>query len=126
MTTNRYDVYCRESAGLEESWRSGMIESIHSADGTLHFHIIGYVYAVYKRGPKKDLPDFSRPIKETRREFLIPEATLLAWLAAREARTGICRECLGDAQVFVKWTAAAGSEFRPCPCCGGTGKRTAS
>lgn len=126
MTTNRYDLYCRETAGLEDGWQSGMIETIHSDDGTIHFHLIGHVYAPHQRGPKKGKPNFSNPVRETRREFLIPEATLNAWLTEREARTGICKECLGDTQVFVRWTSVLGAEFKPCGRCGGTGKRVAA
>lgn len=78
------------------------------------------VNAVYKSGPKKGQPNFSKSTGD--REFQVTMEQEARWMADYEQETGNCSSCEGKKQEWAGWSAAEWHKFRECRKCKGSGK----
>jgi len=76
---------------------------------------------LFKSGPRKGLPNWSKLDKSTRREIALSGAQIKQFQLAWEKETGKCHKCTGTCRVFQKWSAAEGITYKTCPRCAGTG-----
>lgn len=77
----------------------------------------------YTAGPKEGTPKWSTRDKTKDRQVIISMKEHDAWLLSWEAKTGLCHECQGSGKRYVRWSAATGTEYKPCDRCSAMGKR---
>jgi hypothetical protein len=70
----------------------------------------------YTKGPRKGRSVYDPPY----REVVVTDAEVLAERKRFEDETGKCGECSGAGREFARWTAAHGTEWRPCRLCNGS------
>ena len=117
---NLHEEHAREKYALPPEWTASQFACFPLDGPTLYVQLIGAVYEPVTRGPRKGKPNWDKPIgKKT--TAILPIADHEAWVRAWERRTGKCSSCVGTGQTIAR-CSAAGTEWRDCRICGGTGR----
>jgi hypothetical protein len=111
------DTIGRRKVSGPEDWEVCAWERIGDGNDLV---VEGGVPRLLKVGPRKG--------KKTWRDVPLQKAVvtrdeLEAEGARYEAETGNCGDCYGKGDVFAGWSSAAGTEYRTCGRCNGSGKR---
>jgi hypothetical protein len=96
--------------------------SVHpGAGGPVIYHELeGGIVPQYQRGPNKGKLNYKKVGSVQR--FYVRVEEIKEIDAAWERDQGKCSRCMGEGTIAWKWSKANGSERKPCPVCGGTGK----
>ncbi len=116
---NLYTEHAREILQMPVGWSGYQFESI--GDGRL-IRVVGAVAPLKTRGKYKGFPNWRNLDKATEKTAFFTPAEHEEWLSQWEQKTGNCSECGGTGQLFARWSAANGTEHKPCGKCGATGQ----
>jgi hypothetical protein len=124
MTFGLLEEHAIERERLPAGWRAYRWEAFpKNSVRLIYSQLTGGVPArLISRGPRKGSPDWSKIVPGTKREVVITPEEHRAWLTEWEKRTGKCCHCRGEAKVMESWSVSAGTTYRPCQRCNGTGK----
>ena len=120
MRMNLLSEHARELLKAAPEWEAYSIELLpHAPQKATVIRVQGVVAPLMSNGRR----NWRKGDKSTRAETYIPIADHMAWLRAWEQRTGKCWECEGTGRT-LKSAGPAGTFYRPCAKCAGTGKPT--
>lgn len=116
-----------KKAGVPGDWRPFEIEMGRDIPGSNvppgMYRCVGAICTIGADG----LPDWPKTKKAMK--FLatvwISEEELSSYVSAWEEETGQCSKCLGSGQQWNGWSMLAGTKFKTCTKCGGSGKSEA-
>jgi hypothetical protein len=94
--------------------------SVHPDFGPVIYELEGGVVPLITRGVNKGKPNWKKRTDVQR--FIVKVEEIKKIHAAWEQETRTCSRCMGLGAIFWSWSKANGSERKPCPLCGGTGK----
>lgn len=116
------EIHAREKAGMPDTWRSWLWERVGPPEAPYPFiRLTGAVVPLLTRGPRKGKPNWRRKDKATERVVTITPDEHDAWATAWQARTGKCRDCMGEGRRPWSSSARDGTTYRSCKACEGTG-----
>lgn len=75
-------------------------------------------FGVYRSGPRKGQPVFDSTDRKT---VVVSDEDVKTRAERYESETGNCWNCKGTGQVVSGWSAKAGTRYKACGRCGGTG-----
>jgi hypothetical protein len=78
-------------------------------------------FGTYKSGPRKGRPRFDHKNTTDRKTVVVSDEDVKTRAERYESETGNCWNCKGTGQVVSGWSAKAGTRYKACGRCGGTG-----
>lgn len=112
------EIHAKEKIQPGPGFAFWLFESLPETPPAQVIKLTGAVAPLFTRGPRKGEPNFKKLDPATRREVYLPIEEHRAWVEEWEKKTGLCSYCQGKGQ-----RPAAGSSFKPCGACVGSGKR---
>lgn len=109
------EMHAREIAGMPETWRVSNFDTIREDGRILEHELTGAVVPTVPGGSKVL---WHRKDHATERVVRFTPAEHEAWLRAWEARTGLCRWCVGSGSVIGSLIPVT---YCGCPACSGSG-----
>ena len=113
------DEHAREKGGHPADWHVFRYECQPPGGETIFYALTGMVAPPLSRGPMKGRPNWKRGDRDTEAKVYIKVEEHREWLAAWEARTGLCSECAGAGEEMASWSRDNGTVMRPCRKCKG-------
>lgn len=116
--------HAKEKYGLPPTWEAFRYECFPpGGPKVLYVQLTGNVPPPpFKSGLRKGRTAWAKRDKKTDTVAILPDDEHQAWLAAWEAKTGLCRVCQGSGLESAGWSQETGPRYRACVRCGGTGK----
>lgn len=116
------EIHAREKAGMGETWNLYHYEHVTLGGKHVGYELKGAVAPPKLSGKSKGQPNWAKRDMATDRTVGISVADHDAWVDQWEARTGLCRECMGDGKTVASFSVSDGPTYRECGSCQGTGK----
>jgi hypothetical protein len=122
MSGHLLEIQARRLLKMPEDWLAHKWEKVGNG-----FLVSGCVCTeVYKRGPRKGQPNFSKRDKTTDMVAVISYEAADAFRLEWEQETELCSRCMGKKQIVNAWHHINGTTYRDCPRCKGTGQAPVS
>ena len=119
------EMHAREKSGMAPEWAAYRWKCMPpNGEAILYYEVTGVVAPLKKVGEHKGFPNWRKGSKETNRTVILPIREHQQWIIDWVKKTGNCYHCLGEGKVVKRWTAATGTEYKPCTACKETGKST--
>lgn len=112
--------YVRERDSLNPGWQWSEVSSAPDIAPPGFVRLVGAVCPSDKYG----WAVWGKRERGTERTVFIETSKFEAWKRGKAAELGVCGTCFGGGVRLVSVNFKSGTEYRPCPACGGTGSAT--
>ena len=113
-----YLIWAQKTHGVPKGWRWYLLSSDPNGVPDGYTKIVGCVPdGVYRSGPRKGRPNFSKPVEGTLKTLLAHHAAVKYVMDEWERETGLCRHCGNTGQRLLSVGALAGMKYTDCGRC---------
>ncbi|MHA6731788.1 hypothetical protein [Devosia sp. A369] len=118
-----FNLYAIQKAGMPEGWRwfSSELLNYQAPRSAQSYLLCGAVVPNITKGKHAGHPAWKGRDKTKDRSFSVSCPALEEFKAEWERAEGKCHECFGTGEAWAGWAKDAGTVYRTCKRCGGTG-----
>lgn len=117
------DECARDKAGMGENWSPYSYKCLpeHPQKAEM-VEVIGAVAPLKTRGKSRGNHDWNKIDPATKRTVYVSFRENAEYVAAWEAKTGLCATCRGTGNEWCGWSVTEGTRYKACTKCHGSGK----